>query len=493
MSERNLAKNTVYYSAALAFQKALSFVFFIILARNLGVAGQGRFTFALSFTALFAIFLDLGLSQILIRETARDKNKTEEYLASVIGFKLAAALFLYAIIIIAVNLMGYPDATQNLVYVSGFVMLIDSLTLNIYSVIRGNHNLGYESVGAIGNQLIVLILGGALLLLQANPVLVMSVYVISSLANLIWSAFNLRRVFKMKIGIAFDWTLIKILLGLSLPFAVAGIFSRIFASTDIVLLSKISGDHAVGIYSAAFKVAFALQFVALAFSASLYPAFSAYWAHSKENLSKLFTKSMFWLIFIAGPMVFGVIAIADPAIPKVFGQAYAASVLPLQILMASMLFVFICFPLGALLNACDRQKRHTINLGVTALTSIILNLILIPFFSYSGAAVANLLSYIVLFSLDIVVVSNIIDYDKKFLLWSSFKILISCIIMFAATWLVKSYAGFIIAIIAGIITYIILAYAFRIFSFKSVKEFMKSVKKKPQDVEYIEEENISQK
>ncbi|MFA6526365.1 MAG: flippase [Candidatus Buchananbacteria bacterium] len=477
MSERNLAKNTVYYSAALAMQKVLSFGFFIILARSLGVAGQGRFTFALSFAALFAIFLDLGLSQILIRETARDKKKAEKYLASTIGFKLLAALLLYLVIVAAVNLMGYPVGTRQLVYVSALVMLIDSLTLSIYSVIRGWQNLGYESIGTIGNQLIVLLLGGTLLLMRVNPVLVMGVYAISSLANLIWSAFNLNRVFKIKVKISFDWPMIKMLLALSLPFAVAGIFSRIFSSTDVVILSKLSGDHAVGIYSAAFKVAFALQFAALAFSASLYPAFSTYWAHSKENLSKLFTKSMFWLVFLAGPMVFGVIAIADPAIPMVFGSAYAASVLPLQILMASMLFVFLCFPIGALLNACDQQKRHTINMGITALASVILNFLLIPFLSYNGAAIANLASYIILFILGLMVVNRITPYDKKYLLWSSMKILLACITMFAVVWIIKIEFNFVAAVIAGVIVYLILAYLLKIFSIRAIKEFIGSLRK----------------
>lgn len=484
MSERNLAKNTAYYSAALAMQKVLSFGFFIILARSLGVAGQGRFTFALSFTSLFAIFLDLGLSQILIRETARDRKKAEDYLASVIGFKLLGALFLYLIIVVAVNLMGYPAATKELVYVSGLVMLIDSLTLSVYGVIRGWQNLSYESIGTIGNQLIVLFLGGALLLLDANPVLVMSVYLLSSLANLVWSAANLNRSFKIKARISFDWRRIKTLLAWSLPFAVAGIFSRIFSSTDIIILSKISGDHSVGIYSAAFKAAFALQFVALAFSASLYPAFSAYWAHSRENLPKLFNKSMFWLAFLAGPLVFGVIAIADPAIPAVFGSAYAASVSPLRILMASMLFVFLCFPIGALLNACDRQKRHTINLGITALASVALNLILIPFFGYNGAAVANLFSYIILFFLGLAVAGKIIDYDRKFLFWSGLKIFSACVAMFAVMLAVKDQFNFIAAMFAGCLAYFILAYLFGLYDFRSIRNFSKEFKpaKKPEDL-----------
>ncbi len=476
MSDRKLAKNTLYYSLALAGQKGLSFVYFIILARSLGVVGQGRFTFALSFTSLFAIFLDLGLSQLLIRETARDKNNTEKYLASIIGFKLAFALILYLIIIVAVNLLGYPEITKDLVYVSGLVMLTDSLTLSVYGAIRGRQNLSYESFGTIGNQLIVLIVGGGLLLLKANPMLVMGAYLLASLGNLIWSSYNLSSKFGVRIRLAFSWPMIKTLLAWSLPFAVAGIFSRIFSSTDIVLLSKMSGDHAVGIYSAAFKVAFALQFAALAFSASLYPAFSAYWAHSKEKLAKLFVKSMFWLLFLAGPLVTGVIAIADPAIPLVFGRAYSASVLPLQILLTSMLFVFLCFPIGAMLNACDKQSRHTINLGIAALASIVFNLLLIPMFSYNGSAMANLISYVLLFVLGIIVVNRLIKYDWKFLYLSGLKIFLACAVMFIVVWAVKVEVNFVAAIFAGAIVYGVLAYLLKLFSFEAIRNFYNSLK-----------------
>lgn len=479
MSERSLAKNTAFYSIALALQKVLSFGFFIILARSLGVAGQGRFTFALSFASLFAIFIDLGLSQILIRETARDKKKAEKYLASILGFKLIISLIIYLAIVATVNLMGYPEATKALVYVAGLVMLVDSWTLNVYSIIRGSQNLAFESIGTIGNQLIVLIFGGALLLLKADPILVMSAYLLSSLANLIWASYSMAKSFAVKVRISFDWRLIKKLLALSLPFAVAGIFSRIFSSADIVILSKLSGDHAVGIYSAAFKVAFALQFAALAFSASLYPAFSSYWAHSRENLAKLFTKSMFWLMFLAGPIVFGVIAIANPAIPTVFGQSYSASVLPLQILMASMLFVFLCFPIGAMLNACDKQTRHTVNLGVTAVVSVVFNLTLIPFLSYNGAAIANLLSYIVLFIMGLVVVNKIIDYDKKYLLWAGIKIFFACVVMFVITWVVKVETNFVLAIIIAIAVYVGMGYLLKLFSVKSILEFVGTLRKRP--------------
>ncbi|PIR80598.1 flippase, partial [Candidatus Kuenenbacteria bacterium CG10_big_fil_rev_8_21_14_0_10_39_14] len=49
-----------------------------------------------------------------------------------------------------------------------------------------------------------------------------------------------------------------------------------------------------------------------------------------------------------------------------------------------LFFLFINFPVGYLLNACNKQLTNTINLGVTVLVSVVLNILLIPRFSYVG-------------------------------------------------------------------------------------------------------------
>lgn len=471
MSGRNLAKNTVFYSVALAGQKALSFIYFIFLARSIGVESQGKFSFALSFTAIFAMFLDLGLTQILIRETAKSREESQNQLANIIGFKIAASVIVYAVIVALINAMGYPEMTKQLVYISGFVMLIDSLSLSVYGAIRGHHNLFFESVGTILNQLVVLAVGLVGLWLGWDLLMLMAIYLLGSLVNFIWSTYNLSRAFKIRISARFDPAVIAGLLRLSIPFAIAGIFNRIFSSIDMVLLSKISGDWSVGIYSVAFKAAFALQFIALAFSASLYPAFSHYFANSKEDLSKLFTKSMYWLIFASLPLAAGTIGIADKVVGGLFGEKYLHSVAPLQILMASMVFVFLCFPIGALLNACNKQTRHTVNLGIVAFFSFVANLALIPFFNYNGAAVANLLSYVLLFFLGIIVVRQITDYDKKSLVVAFFKALIACLIMFAFVILAKEHLHFLIVIPLAALLYLAVAYISGLFSLKSVRDF----------------------
>ena len=473
MSERNLAKNTVYYTLGLATQKALSFVYFIFVARMLGVENQGKYSFALTFTTVFAILLDFGITNILIREAARNKEDSQKYLANAVTLKLLGSLLIYLVIVVAVNLMGYPEITKNMVYVSGLVMILDSFALSFFGIIRGHQNLRFESISVVINQLIVLGVGLYALYSHWSLVALVAVYLFGSGFNVLFSWLSLKFKYRIKVKISFDKKIVLNIIKWSLPFAVAGIFSRIYSAMDIILLSKMSGDRSVGIYSVAYKVAFALQFVALAFSASIYPAFCNYFAHSKKKLSQLFVKSMYWLIVLALPLSLGLIAIADKVVVPVFGAQYLESILPLQILMASLLFIFICFPIGALLNASNRQTRNTINLGIVAAVNTVLNACLIPLWDYNGAAIANLLSYVLLFTLGISLVGRIVDYDKKFLLWSLLKILIAGIIMALVVILLKGYLNFIAVIIIGMAVYGLLAYLLKIVSPQSIKEFTK--------------------
>src|SRR3989344_3163964 len=117
MSGKTLSKNTIFFTLALALQKLISFGYFIIIARSIGVENTGRFSFALSFAAIFAMFLDFGLNQVLIRESARDRETSQKNLANVVGLKIAGSAIIYGVLFSLINLLGYPALTKQLVYV----------------------------------------------------------------------------------------------------------------------------------------------------------------------------------------------------------------------------------------------------------------------------------------------------------------------------------------------------------------------------------------
>jgi O-antigen/teichoic acid export membrane protein len=458
MSKQNLAKNTFFFTSALATQKALSFVYFIFVARAIGVDSLGKFSFALGFSAVFAMLLDFGLAQMLIRSSARKKEESQKYLSNVLFLKFFGAFVVYGLVILTINLMGYPELTKKLVYITGVIMVLDSFTLSFYSVLRGMQNLAYESIGVVVNQFIVLVAGLLVIKFDLGLIILISVYLLGSLFNFIYSSTILKIKYGITSKLIFEKEVVKSMLKIALPFAIAGLFIRIYSYMDIILLSKLTDDTSVGIYSVAYKAAFALQFIGVAFSAAMYPAFCKYFVSSHKLLAKSFEKSIHYLMIIALPLSIGVITIADKVIGPVFGYEYNDSVLPLQVLMVSLILVFLAFPVGAMLNAGNRQTRNTIHLGIVAVFNIIANLILIPLYGYVGSAIAALLSYVLLFSLGMFVIETIIKYNKKYLLLSFFKILLSSLVMGFLILIVKDYINFIITIIFGATSYLIVLY-----------------------------------
>ena len=125
---QRIAKNTAALFAAQFVVSLLGLVLTIVIARSLGDVIFGKYSFALAFTALFAVFSDLGYNTLLIREVARDKSQAGKYLNNVLCLRALISLVIFASIVITINVMGYPADTKNVVYLFGIYTLIISLS-----------------------------------------------------------------------------------------------------------------------------------------------------------------------------------------------------------------------------------------------------------------------------------------------------------------------------------------------------------------------------
>jgi len=111
----------------------------------------------------------------------------------------------------------------------------------------------------------------------------------------------------------------------------------------------------VGLYQVPFKIVVAIQFLPMAFTASLYPALSAYWQRNREQLAITFERAISYSLILSIPIMIGTIVLADQII-TIFKESFSAVAWPLQVTMLAVPFMFLGFPVGSLLNACDRQK-----------------------------------------------------------------------------------------------------------------------------------------
>jgi O-antigen/teichoic acid export membrane protein len=396
MSSNRVAKNTAYLIAAFVGQKVLTFVYFTIVARTVGVDGAGKYFLAISLPTMFSIFVDLGLANVLVREVAKYPDKARVFLGNVLGLKMILAVLTIIATLVTAHILDYQSETKLMISIACAVMVLDSIHLVLYAVMRGFQNLRYEAIGVISGQALIII-SGSFFMLAGFPLYFLVVALLCGSAwNVIWSCFALMSKFGIWPSFLLNKQIIKFFWGVTIPFALAGIFSRVYSYIDSIMLSKFISESIVGIYGVAYKIAFSFQFIPMAFAAALYPAMSENYVKNREKLSHLLTIATVYLLLVAVPLAVGLAIVARPLILLIYGEDFAGSVLPLQILMFSLVFAFLYWPAGSLLNAADRQAKNTLSMGITMVLNIVLNAILIPRFGPVGAAVAALAGNFVL-------------------------------------------------------------------------------------------------
>ena len=472
-----IAKNAAFMTMASVGQKLVAFVYFTLIARHIGVVGTGKYFFALSFTTIFVVFVDLGLTNVLVRESAKLKTKIQAYFSTILSVKIVLAGLSYIGVVVLINIMGYPVETRQLVYLSAVTMLFDSLHLSIYGVLRSIGNLKYEAISIVGSQAISLVLGTIFLYLDFPIIFLILAITITSFFNVCYATFVLYKKYQIKLLPKYDPEIFKYIGKIAIPFALAAIFARVYSYIDSILLSKLAGDIAVGWYAIPYKITYAFQFVPLALVATMYPRFSEYFAYDKAKLSFIFERGIKYLLIIAIPIAVGIAILSEDIIIKLYTEEYRASIFPLQILITSLIFSYLSFPIGAFLNACNKQVIQTTIVGVVMVVNIILNLFLIPHYGIVGAASAAFIGNLFLTVFGYLVVPKITKISHWFIFKSLLQILLSAGVMGLAVWYTNLYTSFFIAIVAGIVVYALMLYFTRTVTKSQLTEAFELVRK----------------
>lgn len=422
-SQERILKNAGYLTAAFVLQKILSFLYFVYISRIIGPVDLGFYDPAKSLIPIFLILIDFSLSVVMVREIARKPEKTEELLSSVLGIKIIFALAILLGMGLFTNLSGYSALVKTVLYLDGMIVALDTFTLTFFAVFRGIQNMKYEALGMIITQMLTVIFGVTGLYLGFDMKILFFSVLAGSLFNFLFSYTMLRKKLHIRIKLAWNKTIIKTFLITALPFALNAMLVKVYTYTDRYMLLAIVGQGAVGWYVVAHKFTYALEFIPSSFSASIFPAMSAFYVSSKEQLAKTFEKAMHYLLIISLPISLGIFVMADKIVISLSGPAYSHSIAPLRILIVGLIVIFLNFPVGALLNACNRQKTNTVNMAIAVSINVILNIILIRQYSLIGAAISALVTGFLLFFLGLRVAGTIITINRKFLINSFIKTL----------------------------------------------------------------------
>jgi O-antigen/teichoic acid export membrane protein len=448
-----VAQNTSFLTVASVLQKIISFGYFILVARLIGVENTGQYFFAISFTTIFTVVADFGFAPVLTRETAKYPERSQDYLTTVFSIKFCFGILTFGLVFLATRLLGYGPALSALIFLSAVTMFFDNLQTSFFSIFRARKNLRYESVVVVLSQFTTMIIGTVSLLNHAPLIWLIGAYTIPSALFVLVSIFVVRRVYQLKLRFHFVPEIARGFARIAWPFALAGILGRLYSYSDSILMSKLLSPTELGYWSVPYKITFAFQFIPVALSASVYPAMSSLTVAEPQKIGQLFTKAWRYLFTLVFPLAFGLMAIAQPVIIKIYGQAYAPAVPVLRILLGSLIFSFLAFITGALLNATNNQSKQTAVIAMVLIINLALNFYAIPHWGILGAAWSAFISNIILATLGLYFSQRYIPIDKKILIKSCLQTLWPAALMAVGIYFLTLRINFFYTIPLGVLCY----------------------------------------
>lgn len=187
------------------------------------------------------------------------------------------------------------------------------------------------------------------------------------------------------------------LLSFSLPLVVSGAMALLFTDLDILLLGYFVSADQVGTYSAIYPIASLLTVGLTSFGFLFLPVLSE--LHEKnefDRMRRMYQVVTKWVFVPTFPAFLVLFAFPDAVIRLFFGDEYVAGALGLSILSVGFFVHTVTGLNTSSLTSIGRTRTVMVNNAVAGGANLVLNLVLIPRYSFVGAALATTASYLLL-------------------------------------------------------------------------------------------------
>lgn len=373
-------------------QMLFPLITFPYVCRVIEADGIGQINFFQSIISYISLFTCLGIPMYAIREIARDRSDVVQMNRTAMEILLLhSMLTLVGYAIVAILCLTVPQIQVNIP-----LFLILSLTIFFTAIgcewfYRGIEDFKYITIrGLIIKTVSVILL--FIFVKSKTDLLYYGCYtVFGVLGGNIFNFFRLRKYIHRE-NIIFSELHIKRHIKPVLKVFSFSVVTSIYLQLNTVLLGFLKNALAVGYFAAATKVMQMLLMMSSCLGSVMMPRASHLIAENKEDeFNRLIQKSYDFTLAIALPMTIGLIFCAPSLITALCGVKFEHSILPSQIIAPIILMVAISNVFGIqVLFPKGKINIVTLCCGIGAVADLILNLCLIPFFSYIGTSIAYL-------------------------------------------------------------------------------------------------------
>jgi O-antigen/teichoic acid export membrane protein len=382
-----ILKNSGFLAGARLIERVANVVLAFFIARKLGAAGLGIYSAALAYYYLVANAGELGVTNLIVREIAKDRAKTNTYLVhlSVLATGAAALVTLPLVVVllafgshhgltaaVAVVLLAVTPGVVNAIQ-EGVFVAHQRVELQTYTTL-------VSSLLTVGASVVLLERGhGAVSLVAAFVVLEYAVTIVY---------FVLTNLYVERLHWEFRWRTAVSLVHEVKTFTAMSILGAAFARPEVIMLSLVGTPEQVGFYSAALKIIDVWYFIPQTLMVNVFPALSRAYHQSVARAQAIQDTVIKYLLAVVLPLCVGTAVAARPIIRLLYGDDFDSAVLLLRLLSLNLVIYALHSLFWRVLAARGRQA---LVLRVQVLTSVLrigTGYGLIVAFGALGAAIA---------------------------------------------------------------------------------------------------------
>ena len=409
-----LFKQTIVYGIATVFPRIIS-VILVRVHTDKSVISEvsefGTLSLIFSYIILFNVILSYGLETSFFRFYNKEKNKKDVLNTAAISILITSFLFASLFSFFKTNISDFTGISSGYLSLVVWILVVDALTVIPFAYLRLKGSaLKYSAIKIINilvyfslNIFLLIYLKG---LIDSHEILE-SIYVENHevtyifIANLIASIVSLLLLapFYFEINYRANIKLLKKMLAYGFPILISGLAFTINETFDKILLDFLLptsiAKTQIGMYAACYKLAIFMTLFSTAYKLAIEPFF--FREADKENSTKSYALVLEIFVIIGSSILVLVVASLDILKVVFIGDPeYWQALYIVPIILIANFCLGIYQNLSVWYKVTDKTIFAAYISSAGALITLVLNIILIPKFSYFGSAVATLLAYFIM-------------------------------------------------------------------------------------------------
>jgi O-antigen/teichoic acid export membrane protein len=361
---------------------------FPFLVRRLGVDVYGLWTYVVAVCAFTGLVANPGLTTYAAQQVAARRDAAFQTVSDVLLLRILTGGLAAIVVLVVASFEVRPDVRFLLKFYGIATVLTGGLSLDY--LLPSLELFHAQSFVSIMQQSLY---AAGIFTMVRSPKDVFwvpfSIVASSLLTSLIGWMFLWREGYRFRFAIAPGrWSAV---LGPSLHYAASTSLSTLYHRSGHVAVRWYLGEHALGLYAAAARLADVLRnFLSVAQNVMM-PRM-AMRAKSAAGLSRLTRIAASVLVWFGVPLTVGGVVTAPVVVPWLLGAQFqqaerAFQWVALYVITAPAAALFA----GTILYAMGRHRDYLISTSAGAVTAVILCLVLPPLFGIAGACVAYVL------------------------------------------------------------------------------------------------------